>query len=204
MADLDDIKKLSPEERIRKLKKLEEEKRKEIEEAEKLIKESEGEIEEEEKIRQKIPVPQMKAVDIGNLFTAEEKQIFATKRYQDSRLSVTEEEEKDKKPAEKESTLEDTLWKEQPNLTEQQFEEQRQYGEQLAQEGADQLYQMAKEVYNGFKETGQVDQGKLYALDVAARRKEEEFPGGMYKASSERVEEQFGSAKSIIKYLRGN
>ena len=202
MADIDEIKKFSPEERIKRLKKLEENKRQEIEEAEKLIKESVVELEQEEKIKRKIPVPQMKAVDIGNLFTQEEKQIFATKRYQDSKVK-TSEEEKPKEEEPKEETLEDTVWREQPQLTQEQVDEQRQYGEQLAKgESAGGLYEMAKEIRDDFYNTGQVDSAKLYALDVATQRKDEAF-GGQYKSPTEEAEEQFGSAKSIIKYLRG-
>jgi hypothetical protein len=200
MAEIDEIKKLSPEERIKRLKELEDEKRKEIEEAEKLIKESVVEIEQAEDIKQKIPVPQMKAVDIDNLFTQEEKQVFATKRYQDSKLKTADEKKPEEKP--EETTLEDAVWEEQKNLTEEQIAQQRQYGEQLATEQPTQLYEMAKELKNEFYETGQVDQAKLYALDVATKRKDEAF-GGEYKSPTEEAEEQFGSAKSIVKYLRG-
>ncbi len=201
MAEIDEIKKLSPEERVKRLKKLEEEKRKEIEEAEKLMKESVGQLEREEEIRRKIPVPQMKAVDIGQLFTKEEKQIFAAKRYQ---KADTAEEEivEETKPEEK--TLEDEVLQTPTQLTHEQAEQQRAYGEQLAQGQSGQLYQMAREAYNEFKETGQVDQGRMYALDVAARAKDASFPGGEYKAPTEEAQEQFGSVKSIIKYLRGS
>lgn len=199
MADIDEIKKLSPEERIKQLKKLEEDKRKEIEEAEKLIKESVVELEREEKIKQEIPIPQIKAVDIGGLFTKEEKEIFATKRYQSAKKPSGEEKPIQEK---KETTLEDTVWEEQKNLSQEQLAQQRQYGEQLAVEQPTHLYEMAKEIRDDFYETGQIDNAKLYALDVATRRKEEAF-GGEYKSSSEELQEQFGSAKSIIKYLRG-
>ena len=76
MSDIDELKKLSPEERIKRLKELESAKRKELDEAEKLMKESVGEMEKAEEIRQKMPVPQMKAVDIDSLFTQEEKEIY--------------------------------------------------------------------------------------------------------------------------------
>jgi hypothetical protein len=200
MADIDEIKKLSPEERLKRLKKLEEERRKEIEEAEKLRIESVGQLEREEEIRQKIPVPQMKAVDIDQLFTKEEKQIFAAKRYQ---KTDTPEEEPAEKPKPEEKTLEDEVIHTPTQLTHEQAEQQKAYGEQLAQEQSGQLYQMAREAYNEFKETGQVDQGKMYALDVAARSKDASAPGGEYKAPTEEAQEQFGSVKSIVKYLRG-
>ncbi len=203
MADIEEIKKLSPEERIKRLKKLEEEKRKEIEEAQKLLKESAVELEREEKIKKEIPIPQVKAVDVGELFTQEEKQIFATKRYEESKLSRAEEAPEEAPAAAGEKTLEEEVWKAQPELTREQLEEQRQYGEKLAFEQPDRLYEMARGAYDEFKETGQVDQGKMYALGVAIGRKDETSPAGEYKAPTEEAQEQFGSVKSIIKYLRG-
>lgn len=199
MAEIDDIKRLSPEERVKRLKKLEEERRKEIEEADKLMKESVGELEKEEEIRQKIPVPQMKAVDINQLFSQEEREVFAAKRYHKS--GAAEEEEPTAAPEEK--TLEDEVMEAPQELTQEQAEQQKAYGEQLAQEKTGQLYQMAREAYNEFKETGQVDQAKMYALDVAAKTKDAEAPGGEYRAPTEEAQEQFGSVKSIVKYLRG-
>jgi hypothetical protein len=76
----DELKSLSPEERIRKLKEIEDDKKKEIEEAETLISESMREIG-EAKEKKDIPLPQMKAGDISQLLTAEEKRMFATKRF---------------------------------------------------------------------------------------------------------------------------
>lgn len=198
--DLDEIRKLSPEERIKRLRKLEEEKRKELEEAKKLIDESAVELEREEKIKKETPVPQMKAVDMGQLFTQEEKQVFATKRYKEKELKEPEDEKPPAKPEEK--TLEDEVWKEQLNLSEEQLEQQRQYGEQLASEPASELYQAARDAYDDFRETGAVDPATVYRLDVAIREKDASS-GGEYRASSERMQEQFGSAKSIVKYLRG-
>jgi len=200
MPNLDEIKKLSPEERIKLLKKLEEEKRKEIAEAESLMKQSVGELENEEKIRQEMPIPQIKAVDIDGLFTQEEKQLFATKRYSDSSLKAEEEPKKKAKP--KETTLEDEVWKGAPNIDKGELERQKQYGEKLAMEQPSQLYTLAREAYNEFKETGAVDPSRIYALDVAARVKDESS-GGEYKAPTDEAQEQFGSVKSIIKYLRG-
>ena len=199
MTETDDLKKLPPDERIKKLKALEEEKRKEIEEAQQMLKESAVELEREEKIKQEVPVPQMKAVDIGQLFTKEEKQVFATKRY----APVEHEEESEVQPVEVEKTLEDEVQVSDFKLTDEQMHEQHAYGEQLASGQPSQLYNLAKDAYDQFKETGQVDQGTVYALDVATRAKEE-ATGGEYRAASEMAQEQFGSAKSIVQYLRGN
>ncbi|MBI2143914.1 hypothetical protein HYU17_02055 [Candidatus Woesearchaeota archaeon] len=78
MATIEELKKLSPQERIRCLRELEEERRKEIEQAEELIKETSREIAEAEEKR-KIPIPQARATDLSSaLTTAEEKQLVAT------------------------------------------------------------------------------------------------------------------------------
>ncbi len=78
--DLAEIKKLPPEERLKKLKELEEERKKEIEEARKLAAESEHEIVLEE-IKRDIPLPQLTSVDTDSLFTQEEREMFKTKRF---------------------------------------------------------------------------------------------------------------------------
>lgn len=73
MADdgLNDLKKLSPKERIRRLKELQDKNKKEIEEAQKMINASEEEDILEENLK-KIPVPELKKVSIEDLFDKEE------------------------------------------------------------------------------------------------------------------------------------
>ncbi len=73
-----ELEKLTPAERIKRLKQLEEENKKEIEEAGKLIKETQSQIE-KEKILESVAVPETKAIDIGALFK-EEKSLEATVR----------------------------------------------------------------------------------------------------------------------------
>jgi len=76
MAKLDkkELAKLSPADRIKRLKKIEEESKKEIEEAEKLIKESKSEIEKEQ-LGSRVAVPEAKQVDITELFEQPESQL---------------------------------------------------------------------------------------------------------------------------------
>ena len=75
---VDELKRLSPQERIKRLQELEEERKKEIEQAEELIKETVREIDDEEEKKQ-IPIPQARATDLlSSLTTAEERQIVAT------------------------------------------------------------------------------------------------------------------------------
>lgn len=121
MAKLDELRGLSPRERLRRLKELEEERKKEIQEAQELIKKSEGEIEREEQIRKEIPIPQIKAVDIEHLFTPEEKRIFEAKRFIQEKKKTKEEEELPKE------SLEETVEREKQELTPEQLQEQQQY-----------------------------------------------------------------------------
>lgn len=75
-AELD---KLTPAERIRKLRKIEEENRREIEEAEKLIQRTQTEIE-REKLTESVKVPETRAIDIGRLFGEEKESLETTVR----------------------------------------------------------------------------------------------------------------------------
>ncbi len=72
MAKLDkkELEKLTPAERIKRLKKIEEENKKEIEEAEKLIKQTQIDIE-RESIAESVKIPETKPIDIGSLFREE-------------------------------------------------------------------------------------------------------------------------------------
>ena len=70
--DKEELEKLSARERLEKLKQIEGEKKKEIDEVEKLIKESEREARIEERLRDNVEIPKEEAVDIGSLFTKEE------------------------------------------------------------------------------------------------------------------------------------
>ena len=145
MAELDDLKKLSPGERIRRLKELEEARKKEIEEAEKMITESEKEITIIEELKQ-VPIPEVKAPDISHLFgSPDEKAIFKNRRFIDD----TEEEPS---PAQKpKSALEETVEQEGPKH--QIVEKLRMYGELLESRGIrpDKAVAALAEAYAGVK-----------------------------------------------------
>ncbi|MFH1399072.1 MAG: hypothetical protein ABIG95_03095 [Candidatus Woesearchaeota archaeon] len=103
--ELDEIKKLGPEQRIASLRKLETKRKQEIEEARKLISSSQEEIKLQEELKD-IPIPQVKAVNIDALFSSEEKEVFKTKRF-------ISEQPKAEEPGKVESSL-DTIAAEQP------------------------------------------------------------------------------------------
>jgi hypothetical protein len=102
MGHIDDLKKLSPKERLSKLKELEKKNKDEIELARKLMSESEREIQIEEEMKE-IPIPEIKAVDIDELFSPDAKQIFMAKRLESpkgqARQELKEEEKESKEDA---------------------------------------------------------------------------------------------------------
>jgi len=81
MADeIEDLKRLPPAERLKKLKEIEEKRKQEISEAEELIRESMLEIDHVEE-RKEFPAPETKAESISHLVTRESKDLFKTKRF---------------------------------------------------------------------------------------------------------------------------
>lgn len=78
---LDELKRLSPKERIAKLKELEEQRKREITEARKMLSESVEELAVEEAAREQIPIDQLRAMDESMLQTREERELFRTKRF---------------------------------------------------------------------------------------------------------------------------
>jgi len=81
----EEIKKLSPEERLKKLKELQEKSKKEIEEAQQLMTESQRELEIKEEHERDMPIPQLTSIDIDSLFGQEEKELFRAKRFVETR-----------------------------------------------------------------------------------------------------------------------
>ena len=80
MPSIEEIKHLSPRERIERLKKLEEERKKEIEEAETLMSESVRELGEQQE-KKNLPIEQMRATDFGAIPMREEREMMATKQF---------------------------------------------------------------------------------------------------------------------------
>jgi hypothetical protein len=81
MAQLEELKRLTPQERLARLKELEEARKREIEEARKMLTETVRELEVEAEEKAKIPIDQLRAVDESALQTEEEKELFRVKRF---------------------------------------------------------------------------------------------------------------------------
>lgn len=114
MAKKDDLKNLPPEDRIRKLKELEKEKKKEIEEAHKLLRESEEELTEKHKWKEKIPIPEVAKEELEEL-SEEGKQLL--KLHKGLRVKPPAEEEKETvAPRRRKGGLEETVEQEKVTL----------------------------------------------------------------------------------------
>ena len=108
----DDLNNLPPEERIKRLKKLEEEKKKEIAEAQKKLKESEDELTERRKWVDKVPIPEFAKEDLKDL-SGEGKQILKERGVKEEKK---DEEETPFDEVKKEPSLEETVAQEQVEL----------------------------------------------------------------------------------------
>ena len=124
MADesLEEIKKLSPEERIERLRLFQEKIKKEAVEAKDIIADSVAQIMQEEKLKEAISVPESKQVDVAGLFKPDE------------------------------GGLEATVEKEKRELTEDELQKHRQYQVELSQEPVQELYQRVKSMYQQIKQ----------------------------------------------------
>jgi len=89
MDEIEEIKKLDPEERIKRLKEIEEGRKKEIAEAETLIRDSMREIGDISE-KKHAPIKQVTAHDVSQLVTAEEKRMFRTARFESESAETRE------------------------------------------------------------------------------------------------------------------
>lgn len=196
--DIDELKKLTVEERIIKLKELEKKKKEEIQNAQDLIKKSEAELEENEKQKKQIPIPQLKAVDLTQLFTEEEKQIFNTKRFET------------KKPIkEEELLLEETIATEQARKPEMMNLAEQEYRIQLSKEPTKQLYSEIKSMYQEIQDKGYTnpeERQKIENIQYAMNKKREDIETGSYNPSqyiSQALNKSQELADKIKKMYRG-
>jgi len=197
---LNEIKKLSPEERIKRLKKIEEENKKEINEAEKIINDSMQEIDIKEKIKD-LPIPQIKAVDIESLFSPEEKEVFAVKRYKDLVIRHAEEEKA-------EIPLEETVKQEEPRATKEELAVHIQYhvlADELRREPTENVVQELENIYHQVREgtgiTGE-QMTRAYAANIVARERQENIERGTYGRLDEQVSNQLDIARQIFKSIQ--
>ena len=177
-SKFEELKKLPPEERIKRLKELQEQDKKEIEEAAELMKQSQNEADANAEELRRVPIPQFKAVDLDSLFTEDEKDAVSVSRYLDAELRkkrahrLDELTKEDKAP----QSLDKQIEHEQVAQTEKVREEmQRQYFTQKSNtEVINRFYQIGQRI----EEKGYVnpeERAEMRALyeDVARREFEE-------------------------------
>jgi len=181
--EIEKLKKLSPKERIGKLKKLQEKNKEEIEKAQKLLKQAEEEADIEEEMMD-IPIPQLKAVDIDELFTPEERELFKAKRF------ITGKPKKEEAAAAEEKAELEKIAETAPRLAREEEQQNIQYLQQLSQKPVDELFNRAKEIYNQFKENGYLSpdkQNEFTNIEYANRRKLEDIEAGKYTEIGQQV-----------------
>ncbi len=108
MSEAEELRRMSPKERMKRLKEIEIERKKEIEKAQRLITETEHVLEEEE-LRREMPTDLLKAESLSDVFSPETKEIFKAKRYISGGKKEKEAEESETIEEPKEITLEEVI-----------------------------------------------------------------------------------------------
>lgn len=201
----DELKGLSPREKIKKLKELEEKKKKEIDDAQKQIRESEKELSAEEEWTRKVPIPQVAREDFSGS-TQEEREILEAHRGLGTRKIVAEE-EKSKKNSVDDFVSEDKrrqdlefLAAEKTGIPPQLFNTD--YAKHLSRQPVEELSKNLGDIYKRVEEKGYMnaeDQRKVQYTLAGAELKEKAGESGRYKSFSEEV----AAGTSLIKQMGG-
>ena len=181
--ELGELKKLSPQERIKKLKELQEKNKEEIEQAQKMLAQAEDEAQIEQELKE-IPIPQLKAVDIDELFSPEEKELFKAKR-----LVAEKPKEEKEEPEEKAKGELEEIAAHAPAISKEE-EQHVQYIRQLSQRPTEQLLDRATELYGQFKQQGYLSpaqQEEFNNIEYANRQKLRDIEAGRYAEISKSV-----------------
>jgi len=203
----EDLKKLPPEERIKRLKELEQKKKKEIEDAQKQIKESEKELSEKVKTKQKVPIPEVAVENLKNLSDAEKDIVKQHRGFTEKKKDDEEISDKTSKPKRKEN-LEDTLGGEKaPRVSEHQFGD---YIARLSQQPVKDLYAEMSRINHAVADKGYInaaEERRVEYLNSAMERKLEDVNAGKYSftedvAQSASLIQQIGSSLRDV-YQRG-
>ncbi len=209
----DDLKNLPPEERLKKLKELEKQKKKEIEDAQKLIKDSEVEITERHKFKEKVPIGAVAADDLEILSDAE-KEIVAAHRgikkkakaeedVSKKRILASVEEEEEvaekrsrKEAQQKEESLE-AMARGAPELPEALRNSE--YAAHLSQKPMQNLYQEITKINREVEDKGYInreEERRVQYLASAVERKLEDVQAGRYSFT-----EDVGRAASLTQQI---
>jgi len=192
MATIDDLKKLSPKERIQKLKDLQDKNKQEIEQAQKMLSQAVDEAVVEDELRD-IPVPQLKVEDIDALFSPEERELFKAKRFISDKKKEDIEEEN-------EIDLEDIAAAAPPSspAAEQQHIE---YIQNLSKQPADALMDRASNIYEQFKEQGYLSpsqQEEMGNIAYANQQKMQDIQTGSYSQAGPKIENEIMTIQKMM------
>jgi len=196
-AGKEDLKNLPPEERIKRLKKLEEEKKKEIAEAEKEIRDSEEEITDRKKWKDRVPIPEFAREDLDHL-SQDALEILKTRGLIKAKQP---ENASPKAIVKKEESLEDTVVRERvsrvPEGMQMQYDLPGRQDVGVAYKPLSQMDMMGiskeiKNIYQAVEERGYItgeEQKKVgYALSEVEKRLED-VQDGKYRNFNEQVAE---------------
>ena len=179
----DDLKDLTPEERIKKLKELEKQKKAEIVEAQKLLKESEKELTAKDEWQRKVPIPQV-AIDESEGLSAAEKEVLESHKglKSDQKKEVKEKSVKE----EVKEDLEEIAARERIVMAPEVM--QSDYAAALSQEPIQSIYQELKEINQSVGEKGYIsatEGRKIEYLSAATEKKLEDIEAGNYSLTEE-------------------
>ncbi|MBI2136125.1 hypothetical protein HYU06_03570 [Candidatus Woesearchaeota archaeon] len=209
--ELEDLKNLSPDERIKRLKEIQERRKKEIEEAQGLMSLTEEEIKQREREREQLPIPQLKSDTFENLLGETDREMFRMKRFTNEKITASD----DKRTTGtatagqqlEELPLEETLRRDAPQLSADQRAamERDQYVKELSMVPTPQLYNTIKSIQENYKTTGILtgaEREQLYSLNKAMDEKADAIRAGEYNPSEYIMKEVDAGSNIINKLMR--
>jgi hypothetical protein len=197
----DVLKDLSPQERLKRLKELEQEKKKEIEEARKLIKESEKDITAEHEFKEKVPIPEVGLENLQGL-SEEGRQLLMVLK--DLKAKKKQESVKETKKVVTEESLEETVRRIEPIPIHAQNTE---YALHLSQRPMQDLQNQMKGIYEISQERGYMtpeDQKKVAYISAGVQHKMEAIDNGSYNASDDLTSRVKATKELSAHMLGGN
>lgn len=189
MAKLEELKKLSPQERLAKLRELEESRRREIAEAREMLNDTVRELVAEGE-REQIPIDQLRAVDESTLLTTEERDLFRTKRFTGAKSPSAESAEKPDAIKRAAEELEERV------VGAPRLAKVKQYGSELSKV----MDQLSEDYHNPHlvKDAVEIITKAAYNPDLS---EEERWKIHADSKSLEAAFEQIGIASTEMKYL---
>ncbi|NQV91048.1 hypothetical protein HQ489_01095 [Candidatus Woesearchaeota archaeon] len=196
-----DFKNLSPQERLKKLKELEQEKKKEIAEARKLIKESEKDITAEHQFKEKVPIPEVGLENLQGL-SEEGRQLLMVLK--DLKEKKNPKSVKETKKVVSEESLEETIQRIDPIPIHVKNTE---YALHLSQRPMQDLQNQMAGIYEISQERGymtQEDQKKVAYISAGVHHKMEAIDNGLYTTSDDLTSKVKATKELSAHMLGGN